>query len=199
MSKKILWFDVETTGLDPKKNAIIQLAALIDIDGVIVDELELLIQPHDGAKIDDVALEINGRRPEEIIKQPFMQPAQALSELLKFMNKHVDQYDKKDKFFIGGYNARFDTDFLSEFFRRLGSKYLGSYINWTILDPMYIINIMIYTGVLKLDNRQLLTVCNSFGIELGADAHDAIADIKATRELFGKLVKVSFSDSMAGL
>jgi oligoribonuclease (3'-5' exoribonuclease) len=39
---KIFWFDTETTGLDPVVNSIVQLAAIIEIDGEVVpptDEL----------------------------------------------------------------------------------------------------------------------------------------------------------------
>lgn len=32
---KILWIDTETTGLDPDKHGIIQLAMIVDIDGQI--------------------------------------------------------------------------------------------------------------------------------------------------------------------
>ena len=32
---KICWIDTETTGLDPRKHDVIQLAALVEIDGKI--------------------------------------------------------------------------------------------------------------------------------------------------------------------
>ena len=45
--KKILWLDVETTGLDPNRNGLIQLAILMDIDGELVDKIQINIQPFD--------------------------------------------------------------------------------------------------------------------------------------------------------
>ena len=38
--KKILWNDLETGGTDPQNNAVLQIAAVIEIDGKIVDQFE---------------------------------------------------------------------------------------------------------------------------------------------------------------
>jgi oligoribonuclease (3'-5' exoribonuclease) len=41
--KKILWLDVETGGVDEKTDALLQLSALVEVDGVVVDEIDLKI------------------------------------------------------------------------------------------------------------------------------------------------------------
>lgn len=187
---KVLWFDVETTGLKADKHSIIQLAAIVEIDGEVVAEKEFLIQPLKDREIDPVALQVNGRSSEEIKTEPFLPVEKVFPEILRLFDLYIDRFDRSDKFFIGGYNVDFDVDFLASLFGYMRNNWLGSYVNWVKLDPIALVNIMTYMGLLDLPNRKLLTVCNHFGIELGEDAHDAIADIKATRELFGKLLKV---------
>ena len=45
--KKALYFDVETTGLNPYKNDIIQFACLVEINGEVKEEFETKVAPHD--------------------------------------------------------------------------------------------------------------------------------------------------------
>jgi len=40
---KVFWFDCETTGIDPRRCAIIQLAGLIEINGKIDEKVNLLV------------------------------------------------------------------------------------------------------------------------------------------------------------
>lgn len=51
MMKKVLWLDLETTGIDPDRHGIIQFAALVEINGELVDALEIKMQPHKGALV----------------------------------------------------------------------------------------------------------------------------------------------------
>lgn len=56
---KKLFFDLETTGLDYKVNAIHQLSGCIEIDGTIVEEFNFKMQPYEGAVIEPKALEVS--------------------------------------------------------------------------------------------------------------------------------------------
>ena len=42
---KIFYFDTETTGLDPKRHDIIQLAYIVEINGEVKEEGEFKLQP----------------------------------------------------------------------------------------------------------------------------------------------------------
>ena len=57
---KILFFDVETTGTNAERHAVIQYAHIIEIDGKVVDERSWTIKPHDAAVVEPKAIEING-------------------------------------------------------------------------------------------------------------------------------------------
>lgn len=184
---KIFWFDVETTGLEPGLNDITQLAFHLAIDGKTVEKGNLLMRPLSPNNISDEALKIQGRTKEEILEHP---PAnEQFKVLTDILDKHVDKFKKTDKMCPGGYNVWFDYQFLNWLPKKLDIKYgLGSYLNHILLDPMFIINNLIAFGLIERpENRKLVTVCKLFGIEL-ADAHDAMADLKATRRLYGVLV-----------
>lgn len=180
--KKILFFDTETTGLDPRKAAPIQVAFLIDIDGSVVEEGNLLIQPHVGAEIALAVLAINKRTAEEIVKPPFMPNREGYRKITEMFARHVDKFNRADKFYPAGYNVGFDVDFLGQFFERNGDKYFGSWMNGRQLDPRAMLAWLDYTCDLKLKDHKLATVCGYFGIPI--QAHDALSDIRATRALF---------------
>lgn len=182
MKKKILFFDTETTGLDPRKAAPIQVAFLIDIDGHVVEEGNLLIQPHAGAEISKQALAINKRTEEEIVKPPFLPTREGYRKITDMFTRHVDKFNRADKFYPAGYNVGFDVDFLGQFFERNGDKYFGSWMNGRRLDPREMMAWLDYSCGLQLKDHKLSTVCEYFGITI--QAHDALSDIRATRDLF---------------
>lgn len=183
---KILWFDTETTGLSPVVNGIVQLSGLIDIDSIIVDEFDYKINVFDSDVIEQSALDVHGFTKEQISK--FDAPYKAHCLFTNLLSKHCSKFDKEDKFFPAGYNCKFDIDFLAQWFLKCNDVYLGSWLNWRWIDPLALINILCLNGVLKLENHKLETVCKYLGIEL--KAHDAISDIKATREVYHKAIKL---------
>lgn len=179
---KNLYFDTETTGLDPRKNGLIQLAMIIEIDGQVKEEVNLKLKPHDLDIIDDEALKVNG-----ITREMLENDADRLSlregylELIKILAQYVNQYDSSDKFIPIGYNVSFDMDVLKHFFLKNGDKYFGSWVWWNIVDPLPVLRFLRYSGKIDLQDYKLSTVCSHFGINI--DAHDALSDITATREL----------------
>ena len=186
--KKIFYFDTETTGINPKLNAIIQLACVVEVNGEVVGQKDFNIRPFEGDELNKEALAVNGKTVEDL--KGYTAPREAYTEIRTFMDQFVDKYDRNDKFYPAGFNVRFDMDFLSEFFRKAdpGGYGLGCYFNWRYLDPLPILYVMDFQGRLNLPNYKLKTACDHFGVSLD-NAHDAIADIMATRELLQKVNK----------
>ncbi len=183
--KKVLYIDVETTGTDPDRHGIIQLAAIMEIAGLVVEEVDLKFAPHDGAAIDDQALRISGTGRAELRER--MSSSDALTLFREFLGRHVEPYDRNDKCYPAGYNVHFDLDFVQNWFRLNGDKYgLGSYVNWKRLDPLPLLFMKDFTGALRLPDYKLETVCRHFGIDI--QAHDALSDIRATRVLLAELL-----------
>lgn len=183
---KTLYFDTETTGLNPRKHSIIQFAAIVEYDGEEVDSIDVRMQPFEEAIIDEYAMEKIGITPEDLFG--YMEHHEGFLEVQRFLDKHCNKFDKSDKMYPCGYNARFDMEFLNEFFKYNGEKYgVGSYFYWKMIDPLPLLHIMDWKGKISLENYKLETVCNHFKIPLDK-VHDGAADIKATRQLIKKLL-----------
>lgn len=181
--KKVLFFDCETTGLDPVKNDPIQLAGLIEIDGKVVEEFNFKFQPTSWDNISQEALDVHGVTIEEMKTYP---PAiTAHDQLVEILSHHCEKFNRSDKFYPAGYNVKFDIDFLSQWFLKIGDKYLGSWINWRSLDPLPLLALMDFQDIISLPNYKLETVATALGIEIVA--HDALSDIRATREIWRRL------------
>lgn len=184
---KLFYYDLETTGLDPKKNAIHQIAGEIEIDGKTVHEFNLNVRPHEGAVIDESALEFAGVTKEEIMHYTVMD---FVFEMLKdMMSKYVDIYNKQDKFHLVGYNIMgFDNQFLREFFLRNDDEYFGSWFWSDSIDVMALASNELRYERAEMRNFKLHTVAMHMGVEVDVNKlHDAKYDIYLTKEIYKKL------------
>ena len=179
---KILYFDTETTGTDPLRNDIIDLAVIIEVDGKVEHEESIKMQPLDYSTVELKALEVNGMTIEQI--KTFQEPIIAYGRIIELFENYVDKYDKLSRFYPAGYNCQFDLNFLAAFFRKFDPKYgVGSWIRWCPFDMMQQLRneIFLRGGNSPYENFKLSTVAARHGIEL--KAHDALSDIRATRAL----------------
>lgn len=183
---KIIWFDTETTGLNPQYDEIIQIAILMEIDGAIVDRFELKLKPT--VPICEPAFKAHGMNAASLMNCP--NQALGYVALKTFFKKYINPFDRGDKAWIAGHNvASFDKEFLLQLFLRNQDKYLGSFINWRIIDTLQMAYILTAVGKLpELSAYNLSALCTHFNIKL--DAHDALEDINATREVYLKLKEI---------
>jgi DNA polymerase-3 subunit epsilon len=197
MSKKVLWIDLETTGTNPIRHAPTQLAALVSINGIIEDEINLHMRPLTKHEVDDEALVKTNRTEDEIRAYPHQ--SEQFETFKALLERYVNRYEKLDKFVLAGYNiSSFDEPFLRELFmdnaatrneRKYGG-YFGSYFFWPKRDVQTYLAEHIAENGLRLPNYKLETVCAYFGIPI--DAHDALSDIRATRTLY-RVLRYSIS------
>ena len=179
---KRLYFDLETSGLDPKENAILQLAALYEEDDIIKDKLNIFIKPFKTDIITKEAFEINGLDPTE---DRFISPQKAFIKILKFLDKYINKYNKADKAYLTGYNIiQFDIKFLYEFFVKNGSPYMYSYFYPEPLDIFVLMGYACQGQRHKLENSKLTTFAESLGIKADGQAHDAMYDVDLTHQMF---------------
>ena len=183
--KKVLWLDVETTGLDCKKHGLREVGFIIEIDGVEVDKGVFKINPFTyttrDVEIDDYALEISKVSIEDL--ESYDSSSYCFKELMKKLVKYVNVNDKNDCFVIAGYNVAFDIGFIKEWFKEMGL--LDSYkdlFHYKSLDVFSIVFALRHIGLNSAENDKLETMCNYFGIEI--DAHNALSDIEATKKLY---------------
>jgi len=177
---KLLHIDLETSGLDPEKHGVVQIAGIIDIDGEVKETFDIKTQLFQGQLVSREALGITGLTLEQI--RQYQDPQSAYRHLYTTLDKYVDRYDKADKFYMVGQNPQFDYQFLDKFFRNAGDQYLYGYIFYQRIDLIAISALFQVAGMLKVKNLKLETVAKAHGIEY--KKHDALADITTTREIF---------------
>ena len=187
--RKIIFIDTETGGVNPEKAALIQLSGIIRIDKKDVEKFNFYIKPFENSEVSEKALEVQGRTLEELKTDKYVEEKEVYKEFINLLDKYIDKYDKTDKFIVAGYNVRFDVDILKAFFQRHGNNFLFSYLDSSMLDPLYSIRLLQIAEILPiLENNKLETWCKHFGIKL--KAHDSLEDIEATKKLIGKLISL---------
>lgn len=184
---KRIWIDTETTGFNPRKHAIIQLAGIIDIDGEVKEEFNFKCRPYAGAFIDDRAVATHGISVEELRAYP--EPSEAFQGLIRMMEKYINVFDKKDKFTLMGYNISFDEGFLREFFSQNSSKYFGAYFWFPSIDAAGAMHeYLMQTGKRRhMPNGKLASMAQALGITVPENLHDAMVDIRLTRDCWLKV------------
>lgn len=190
--------DLETTGTDKNRHGILQIAGCIEIDNEIKEYFEWFVKPYPDQEIDPEALAVNNIKIEDI--ENFMDPKVCLFEIKRLCEKYVNFWDKTDKFFFVGYNAKFDYDFFREFFirgsitdkeRQFGNGF-GNYFWVPPLDVMMLAAITLHKNRrdYNLPNFKLMSVAKLFNlVPENAEFHDAKFDIEITRKLFKLLTE----------
>ncbi len=171
----IMFYDVETTGLSPEKNALIEVAFQPVINGEKHSTKVFKIRPHEGAIIDDGALKVNGYTLDQIMSWPEGRT------VIKEMIEYLDSFEKKFK--QGGHNVKFDRGFLKSFFTR-NMEYASFF---SIFRSNYKCTYEM-SKELKVGSKsnKLKDLCEYFDIPL-VGAHQAENDIIATVLLYEKL------------
>lgn len=181
---KLLFFDLETTGTNPGRNGIHQISGQIVIDGKHVQDFDFHVRPNPKAVIEDAALNVGGVTREQVLAYPPM--GQVYKEFVAMLDKYVDKYNKKDKFFLVGYNnAAFDNQFLRGFFLQNGDNYFGSYFGSNSIDVMVLASAYIADRRADMENFKLSTVAKFLGVSVSDDSlHNALYDIELTRAVY---------------
>lgn len=136
--------------------------------------------------IDDKALEINKISREKLLDPDRLDPSTVYKKLKSKFLTHIDRYDKSDKLYMVGQNVHFDYGFLLEMWKSQGDDYLGSFIHHNKIDLIALTASMRLAGKITIPNMKLATLCEYFG--LPAQSHDALDDIRRTREVFIRMV-----------
>ena len=90
--------DIETTGLDPKTDKIIEIGAIKVRNGQIEEEFESLVSP--GRCLEEVIVQLTGINEEMLRDAPM--PAEVIPKLIEFVGEDV----------ILGHSVLFDYSFL---------------------------------------------------------------------------------------
>lgn len=182
---KLLFLDTETTGVDAKRNGVVQISGIIDINGQVVEEFDFHCRPFEYKIMDFKALEVIKKSKEEVLALP--DPREAYQKIISVWQKHINRYDKNDKFYMVGQNTKFDYDMITQWFIDNGNPYFYAYVAYHLIDIITITALFNLAGILSTKNMKLETVAAAFGIPL--DAHNSLHDIRATRQIFYKFIE----------
>lgn len=188
--RPILWSDCETTGLNKNKHGIIQIGCIVDMNGEVIDTFNQYMKPFKGDKINKDAMIKNNTTIDDLKHDPkFVDPIDAFENFIKFLEKHVNRYDKNDKFILAGKNLQFDIKFLRRFFEKCSEDvFYGSWFMYPYIDIEHTIAELIrISDDIKFPNFKLETLCDIFEIDI-ENTHNALDDIKATMDIYYKLV-----------
>ena len=170
MIKNYVSLDLETTGLDAKKNKILEIGAVKVRDFEVVDTFSRLINP--GVVVDERITEITGITNEMVENEPYVD--EVLPKFIDFCGDDV----------IIGHNMLFDYSFLK---RNAINRNLT--FDHLTLDSLKIARK--YLG--HLESRSLEFLCKYYGIE-DDNHHRAYNDALATHELYKRLCGEEFFD-----
>lgn len=162
LNRDLVFFDVETTGLNVIRDRILQIALIkYPKNGEEPKELTMLINP--GVPISDESMSIHGITPKDLANKPTFQ------QVGKQIHDFVGNAD------LAGYNAaRFDIPMLMEEFARVGLEFDIS--KRRIIDVQRIFY--------KMEPRTLKAALRFYCHKELEDAHDALADVRATIDVF---------------
>jgi len=191
---KLIYIDVETTGIAFPQSGLIQLAGAIEIEGQKPQTFQYHIQTFPDDVIEEEALAINGITREEMAG--FDNPRKVYRDFINLLEKYVDRYDRADKFHFIGYNAIFDSNHLRAWFEKNNDKYFGSWFYFPPIDVMGMAALHLMTRRAGMKDFKLLTVARELGLKVDEEKmHDARYDVGLTREMF----KVLWRGEMTGV
>ncbi len=134
-------FDLETTGLDPRTDVIIEIGAVRMRDGEVLDRFETFAQP--GRALSAKTVSLTNITDEMLVGAP--KPEEAVERFLDWAGDTP----------LVAHNAEFDVGFIRAYCRRSGRTF----------DPLYL-DTLLMTQYLcpELGNHRLDTVANHLGL-----------------------------------
>ena len=185
---KLIYIDVETTGIECPESGLLQLAGAIEIDGQVAQEFNHRMRPFPADKICEEALEVNGLTREKVLE--FDDPVDVFGRFKNILDRYVDRYDRADKFHFVAYNAVFDANHLRAWFEKNNDVYFGSWFFHPPIDVMGLAAVVLMNKRSSLPDFKLVTVAKVLGVKVDeTKLHDAAYDIRLTREMYQILLE----------
>lgn len=172
--------DVETGGLNPATDALLEVAAVLigmDAEGVLYtgESFRYLVKPFEGANLDPVSLKVTGIDPHHALR-PALDEGQALKRLFKPIRAELTARSCQRAILVG-HNAFFDLQFLNATVERAKVK-RNPFHPFSSFDTATLAGVVYGQTVLK-------RAAAAAGFEWDEDrAHSALYDAEMTARLF---------------
>lgn len=189
---RIVFFDLETGGLDPLSHPITQIGA-VAVDEQL-NELEVFqckLTFYDRT-CDEKALAMNGYN-ETVWAKEAISPLQACGQFGRFLSRYADIERMSEKTQnpyrvaqLAGYNAAtFDGPFIQQFFKQERAFLPASY---QVLDVLQRAKWHFFELGVTLPSLKLSAVAEYFGIKV-MQSHDALADVRTTIAVYKAILE----------
>jgi len=166
---QVVYFDLETSGLDPVENGILEIGAVIQKAGVKVRRFESFANPGPTKEYNPKALEVNNIELESIAG------FRDLAEVLRDFDQYIE-----DRAVLAGWNVGgFDIPFLKAAYKAADIKWRFHY---HYLDIMVVANWLKWAGKLHCRGLSLQAVAKYLEIDASqfGEAHRAMPDVWTT-------------------
>lgn len=176
--------DIETAGVNPRTDAVLQIAAVIvrmnaQGDLVPVHTVSAHIEPFPGANLDQRSLDFNGIDPYHPLRMAVNEQA-ALGKIFKPIRQELAETGCKRAIAVA-HNIFFDLSFLNSTVERAGIR-RNPFHPFSAFDTATL-------GGLAFGQTVLAKALSAAGIPFDhRDAHSAIYDAEVTAELFCHIV-----------
>ncbi|MGZ8186115.1 MAG: ribonuclease T [Methylobacter sp.] len=176
--------DIETAGFNPKKNALLEIAAVIveynrNGDLEITERYSTHVIPFKNAELDEAALKFNGIDPHHPFRMA-IDEKEALHMLFKPIKDAVKRNDCNRAILVG-HNPAFDINFLNAAIQRTQTK-RSPFHPFSTFDTATL-------GGLVYQQTVLAKIAQAAGLEWDNEkAHSALYDAEQTAEIFCRIV-----------
>ncbi len=187
--------DIETAGFNPKKNALLEIAAVIvELDNqgdlAITERYSTHVVPFKNSELDDAALKFNGIDPHHPFRMA-IEEKDALHLLFKPIKEAVKR-NECTRAILVAHNPAFDMGFLNAAISRTQTK-RSPFHPFSTFDTATL-------GGLMYQQTVLAKIAQAAGIDWDNEkAHSALYDAEKTAEIFCKIVnRWKRLDALAG-
>ena len=167
MTDSYVCIDLETTGLDPKTDKIIEIGVVRVENNAVAEEWETFVNPD--RQLEERIIELTGIRDEQLSAAPMIE--EVLPTLLEIVGDHP----------LLGHSVMFDYSFIKKAAVNRRMTFEKDGIDTLKIARKYLT---------ELESRSLGYLCEYYGI--CHNAHRALCDAKATVELYRKLTELIY-------
>lgn len=197
MSASYFFYDLETSGIDPRQDRIMQFAGhRTDLNLQPIGEpVQMYLKLTADILPDPNAILLTGITPQITLSEGVTED--------DFLSLFTDEIVKPDTVFVGFNNIRFDDEFMRyTLYRNFYDAYSWEWANgcsrWDLLDVLRMARALRPDGIewpfdvagKPVNRLEMLTKANKIDHQ---NAHDALADVRATIEI-AKLLQIKQPD-----
>jgi DNA polymerase III alpha subunit (gram-positive type) len=179
----LLFLDIESTGLQIGKHEPFEVAGILESNREVINEFDFYSKPMSNNRTQE-ALDITGYKWEDLLKFPH--PSETIQKIYSIICKAK----LSTKVHIVAHNAQFDYNMFKlmwETYKNSTMPEFNEVFDYKSIDTQSIALHNKYCGKNNLKHFSLESICAYYKIKPEGRLHNALTDVKATRQVFNKI------------